>query len=65
MHYQRDSQREVRRLVLQRLGRADRDAPTLPGWTRGLWFHGSTAFVGASRVIPRFSNYAPGFDVDD
>lgn len=35
----------------------------LPCWTRGLCFHGSIAFVGASRVIPRFSNYAPGLDV--
>jgi uncharacterized protein (TIGR03032 family) len=36
----------------------------VPAWTRGLCFHGSIAFVGASRVIPRFSNYAPGLDVD-
>jgi len=35
----------------------------IPAWTRGLCFHGSIAFVGASRVIPRFSNYAPGLDV--
>jgi uncharacterized protein (TIGR03032 family) len=32
----------------------------LPGWTRGLCFHGTTAFVGVSRVLPRFANYAPG-----
>ena len=36
----------------------------LPGWTRGLCFHGETAFVGTSRVIPRFRAYAPGLDVD-
>jgi uncharacterized protein (TIGR03032 family) len=35
----------------------------LPGWTRGLCFHGTTAFVGTSRVIPRFRRYAPGLDV--
>lgn len=36
----------------------------LPGWTRGLCFHGQVAFVGTSRVIPRFSQYAPGLDVN-
>lgn len=36
----------------------------LPGWTRGLCFVGTTAFVGVSRVIPRFRAYAPGLDVD-
>lgn len=35
----------------------------LPGWTRGLCFVGDVAFVGTSRVIPRFSQYAPGLDV--
>ncbi len=34
----------------------------LPGWTRGLTFAGGYAFVGVSRVIPRFSAYAPGLD---
>ncbi len=34
----------------------------LPGWTRGLTFVGGYAFVGVSRVIPRFSAYAPGLD---
>lgn len=34
----------------------------LPGWTRGLAFAGGYAFVGVSRVIPRFSAYAPGLD---
>ena len=32
----------------------------LPGWTRGLSFKGRVAFVGLSRVIPRFRSYAPG-----
>ncbi len=36
----------------------------LPGWTRGLAFHGDIAFVGTSRVIPRFKCYAPGLSVD-
>jgi uncharacterized protein (TIGR03032 family) len=36
----------------------------LPGWTRGLCFHNSVAFVGTSRVIPRFRQYAPGLDVN-
>lgn len=35
----------------------------LPGWTRGLAFCGDVAFVGVSRVIPRFAQYAPGLDV--
>jgi uncharacterized protein (TIGR03032 family) len=36
----------------------------LPGWTRGLFFHKSIAFVGTSHVIPRFRQYAPGLAVD-
>jgi uncharacterized protein (TIGR03032 family) len=32
----------------------------LPGWTRGLAFAGDIAFVGTSRVIPKFRAYAPG-----
>jgi uncharacterized protein (TIGR03032 family) len=36
----------------------------LPGWTRGLSFHGDIAFVGTSRVIPEFRHYAPGLNVD-
>jgi uncharacterized protein (TIGR03032 family) len=36
----------------------------LPGWTRGLCFHQGIAFVGTSRVLPRFRQYAPGLDVD-
>lgn len=39
-------------------------AATLPGWTRGLCFQGRIAFVGTSRVIPRFRQYAPGLDID-
>lgn len=34
----------------------------LPGWTRGLGLTGSTAFVGTSRVLPRFTQYAPGLN---
>ncbi|MBI4863650.1 MAG: DUF4915 domain-containing protein [Candidatus Riflebacteria bacterium] len=34
----------------------------LPGWTRGLTFCGPVAFVGTSRVLPRFGLYAPGLD---
>jgi uncharacterized protein (TIGR03032 family) len=36
----------------------------LPGWTRGLGFHEEIAFVGTSRVLPRFHMYAPGLDLD-
>jgi hypothetical protein len=36
----------------------------LPGWTRGLWLEDGLAFVGTSRVIPRFRSYAPGLDVE-
>jgi uncharacterized protein (TIGR03032 family) len=34
----------------------------LPGWTRGLCFREDVAFVGTSRVLPRFRHYAPGLD---
>jgi uncharacterized protein (TIGR03032 family) len=34
----------------------------LPGWTRGLYFHGEWAFVGTSRVLPKYAHYAPGLD---
>jgi uncharacterized protein (TIGR03032 family) len=37
---------------------------TLPGWTRGLCFHRRVAFVGTSRVLPRFHQYAPGLRID-
>ncbi|HEY9772556.1 MAG TPA: DUF4915 domain-containing protein [Planktothrix sp.] len=37
---------------------------TLPGWTRGLAFSKDVAFVGTSRVIPKFACYAPGLDTD-
>jgi uncharacterized protein (TIGR03032 family) len=36
----------------------------LPGWTRGLCLHRDVAFVGTSRVIPRFRHYAPGVRLD-
>ena len=35
----------------------------LPGWTRGLCLADTIAFVGTSRVIPRFRHYAPGVDL--
>ena len=34
----------------------------LPGWTRGLCFIGDIAFVGTSRIIPKYARYAPGLD---
>ena len=42
-------------------GRADTVAE-LPGWTRGAFFAGRYAFVATSRVIPKYSHYAPGLD---
>ena len=36
----------------------------LPGWTRGLCFYERVAFVGTSRVLPRFRQYAPGLEVE-
>jgi uncharacterized protein (TIGR03032 family) len=41
-----------------------RTVARLPGWTRGLTFAGDVAFVGTSRVIPRFAQYAPGLVVE-
>jgi uncharacterized protein (TIGR03032 family) len=35
----------------------------LPGWTRGLCFSQGVAFVGASRILPRFTKYAPGLNI--
>jgi uncharacterized protein (TIGR03032 family) len=37
----------------------------LPGWTRGLCFIGDVMFVGTSRILPRFRQYAPGLDIDE
>ena len=34
------------------------------GWTRGLCLVENIAFVGTSRVLPRFSQYAPGLNVE-
>jgi len=34
----------------------------LPGWTRGLCILGDIAFVGTSRIIPKYARYAPGLD---
>jgi uncharacterized protein (TIGR03032 family) len=39
-------------------------AATLTGWTRGLAFCGPIAFVGVSRVLPRFRQYAPGLSLE-
>jgi hypothetical protein len=50
-------------LCLVEGGRAEPVAK-LPGWTRGLCIVGNIAFVGTSRVIPRFRQYAPGLDVE-
>jgi uncharacterized protein (TIGR03032 family) len=36
----------------------------LPGWTRGLCLTSEIAFVATSRVIPRYSRYAPGLDYE-
>lgn len=36
----------------------------LPGWTRGLCFFREIMFVGTSRILPRFQQYAPGVDID-
>lgn len=36
---------------------------SLPGWTRGLFIDKGIAFVGTSKVIPRFYRYAPGLDI--
>ena len=37
----------------------------LPGWTRGLCFHGGIAFVGTSRILPRFERFAPGLNIKE
>src|SRR6185503_17047718 len=34
----------------------------LPGWTRGLFFADDIAFVGTSRVLPKYRHYAPGLE---
>jgi uncharacterized protein (TIGR03032 family) len=34
----------------------------LPGWTRGLCLVDDIAFVGTSRIIPKYARYAPGLD---
>lgn len=36
----------------------------LDGWTRGLAIQDGIGFVGTSRVIPRFRDYAPGLDLE-
>lgn len=37
----------------------------LPGWTRGLAICQDIAFVGTSRVIPKYKHYAPGLNAGD
>ncbi len=37
---------------------------SLPGWTRGLCFCNEIIFVGTSRILSRFQQYAPGVDID-
>jgi uncharacterized protein (TIGR03032 family) len=34
----------------------------MPGWTRGLCLIDDIAFVGTSRIIPKYARYAPGLD---
>jgi uncharacterized protein (TIGR03032 family) len=50
--------------VVVRSGEGFETVARLPGWTRGLGFRGDVAFVGTSRVLPRFTSYAPGLDLD-
>lgn len=50
-------------LVVVRDGGFD-EVAALPGWTRGLTLHNRIAYVGTSRVIPRFRQYAPGLDLE-
>ena len=47
-------QQRLRRGRRRRATGAFEPVARLPGWTRGLCFHGDVAFVGTSRVIPRF-----------
>jgi uncharacterized protein (TIGR03032 family) len=37
-------------------------AAALGSWTRGLFLHRGIAFIATSRVLPRFTQYAPGVD---
>lgn len=36
-----------------------------PGWTRGLSFIDDIAFVGISKIIPKFKMYAPGLNTEE
>lgn len=64
----RDGQLWVLNSGYGQYGRIDSGAfhnvATLPGWTRGLSFHKRVAFVGTSRVLPRFHQYAPGLRLE-
>ncbi len=35
---------------------------SVPGFTRGLAFHGRHGFVGLSKIIPKYDSYAPGVE---
>ncbi|TMB53867.1 MAG: DUF4915 domain-containing protein [Chloroflexi bacterium] len=48
--------------VVEIRGGRSEEVARLPGWTRGLCGDGRLAFVGTSRVVPRFRRYAPGLD---
>ena len=56
-------QQRLRRSRLRVQTAGCRRSRRLPGWTRGLCLVGDIAFVGTSRVIPRYARYAPGLDV--
>ncbi len=45
-------------------GERFRPVARLGGWTRGLCIRRGCAFVGISRILPRFERYAPGLDVN-
>ncbi|MCS6818581.1 MAG: DUF4915 domain-containing protein [Chitinophagales bacterium] len=36
---------------------------TFPGWTRGLSFIDDIAFIGVSKIIPKYKIYAPGLSI--
>jgi uncharacterized protein (TIGR03032 family) len=42
---------------------AARAVAKLPGWTRGSCFRDNIVFVGTSRVLRRFTRFAPGLDL--
>lgn len=50
--------------LLRVTGERTETVRSMPGWTRGLCFRGRYAFVGTSRVLPRFRQYAPGLELE-